>query len=175
MARALELARSVPFTAPNPRVGAVVVRAGEIIAEGRHEGAGTPHAEAVALNAIDAAGATLYVTLEPCSHQGRMPPCAPAIVAAGVARVVAAMEDPDAKVHGAGFAYLREHGVAVDVGVLEGAARRLNAGFVAHRTTGRPLATLKLKVVGYALSTSVTVRSAKVTVRAWPELIVIGT
>jgi diaminohydroxyphosphoribosylaminopyrimidine deaminase/5-amino-6-(5-phosphoribosylamino)uracil reductase len=144
MDSALELARSVPFTAPNPRVGAVIVRDGRVIGEGRHEGAGTPHAEAAALAGVDAAGATLYVTLEPCSHHGRMPPCAPAIAAAGVTRVVAAMEDPDSKVHGAGFAHLRERGVDVEVGVLEGAARRLNAGFIAQRTTGRPLVTLKL-------------------------------
>jgi diaminohydroxyphosphoribosylaminopyrimidine deaminase/5-amino-6-(5-phosphoribosylamino)uracil reductase len=115
-----------------------------VIAEGRHEGAGTAHAEAVALDGIDASGTTLYVTLEPCSHHGRMPPCAPAIAAAGVGRVVAAMEDPDPKVRGAGFAYLAEHGVAVEVGVGEAAARRLNAGFITQRTTGRPLATLKL-------------------------------
>jgi diaminohydroxyphosphoribosylaminopyrimidine deaminase / 5-amino-6-(5-phosphoribosylamino)uracil reductase len=144
MARALELARSVPFTAPNPRVGAVVVRDGAVVGEGRHRGAGTPHAESMALAGIDAAGATLYVTLEPCNHHGRMPPCAPAIVAAGVARVVAAIADPDPKVDGRGFAYLRDHGVEVVTGVLEAEARRLNAGFLTHRTTGRPLVSLKL-------------------------------
>lgn len=145
MRRALELARSVPFAAPNPRVGAVLVRAGEIVSEGAHQGAGTPHAEAVALDgAADVAGATLYVNLEPCAHKGRMPPCAPAIVAAGVTRVVAAMEDPDERVSGRGLAHLREHGVDVEVGLLEAEARRVNAGFVKQRTTGRPLVTAKL-------------------------------
>jgi diaminohydroxyphosphoribosylaminopyrimidine deaminase / 5-amino-6-(5-phosphoribosylamino)uracil reductase len=144
MARALELAASVPFTAPNPRVGAVVVRDGEIIGEGAHRGAGTPHAEAIALDGVDAAGATLYVTLEPCSHQGRMPPCAPMVADAGVTRVVAAMEDPDPKVDGAGFALLQKRGITVEVGLLAEEAERLNAGFVSQRTTGRPLVTLKL-------------------------------
>lgn len=144
MARALELARSEPFTAPNPRVGAVVVRDGRVIGEGFHRGAGTPHAEAVALDGVDAAEATLYVNLEPCSHHGRMPPCAPAIVAAGVTRVVAAIEDPDPKVAGAGFAHLRAGGVEVVTGVLADEARRLNAGFLKQRTTGRPVVTLKL-------------------------------
>lgn len=144
MARALELARAVPFTAPNPRVGAVLVRDGDVIGEGWHRGPGTDHAEVVALRDADAAGATLYVTLEPCSHTGRTPPCAPAIVAAGVERVVAAMQDPDPKVDGGGFAYLRGHGVDVVEAVGADAARRLNAGFVSQRTTGRPLVTLKL-------------------------------
>ena len=144
MARALELAASVPFTAPNPRVGAVVVRDGAVIGQGSHQGAGTPHAEAVALDGIDAGGATLYVTLEPCSHHGRTPPCAPMIVDAGVSRVVAAMGDPDRKVDGAGFALLEERGVAVEVGLMADVARRLNAGFVSQRTTGKPLVTLKL-------------------------------
>jgi diaminohydroxyphosphoribosylaminopyrimidine deaminase/5-amino-6-(5-phosphoribosylamino)uracil reductase len=144
MARALELARSVPFTAPNPRVGAVVVRDGAVISEGAHQGAGTPHAEAVALDGVDAAGATLYVNLEPCAHQGRMPPCAPAIVAAGVARVVVAVEDPDERVRGAGIAHLESNGVEVVTGVLADEARRVNAGFLKQRTTGRPLVTLKL-------------------------------
>ena len=94
MRRALELASRPPFTSPNPRVGAVLVRDGEVVAEGSHLGAGHPHAEAVALAACDAAGATVYVNLEPCSHHGRMPPCAPALVEAGVARVVCAIADP---------------------------------------------------------------------------------
>ena len=144
MTRALELARSIPFTSPNPRVGAVIVRDGRVIAEGAHRGAGTAHAEAAALAGVDAAGATVYVTLEPCSHHGRTPPCAPTLAAAGVARVVAAMEDPDPKVRGAGFAHLRDNGVEVVTGVLEDEARRLNAGFVKQRTTGLPLVTMKL-------------------------------
>jgi diaminohydroxyphosphoribosylaminopyrimidine deaminase/5-amino-6-(5-phosphoribosylamino)uracil reductase len=144
MARALELARSVPFTAPNPRVGTVLVRDGAVIGEGAHHGAGTPHAEAVALDGVDATGATLYVTLEPCNHEGRMPPCAPAVADAGVVRVVAAVEDPDEKVRGRGFEHLRARGVTVDVGTMEAEAIRLTAGFFKHRTTGRPLVTAKL-------------------------------
>ena len=144
MQRALELAAEPPFTSPNPRVGAVVVRAGVIIGEGRHEGAGTPHAEAVALEGLDATGTTLYVNLEPCVHQGKMPPCAPLVAAAGVTRVVAAIEDPDTRVAGGGFEYLRGKGVEVDVGTMAAEAERLNAPFLHHRWTGRPLVTLKL-------------------------------
>lgn len=144
MDRALDLARAPVSTSPNPRVGAVVVRAGEILAEAAHEGAGHPHAEARALDGVDARGATLYVTLEPCSHQGRMPPCAPKIVSAGITRVVAAMRDPDRRVSGAGIDLLRSAGIAVDVGLRENEARRLNAPFVHHRATGFPLVTLKL-------------------------------
>lgn len=144
MARALELARSAPFTSPNPRVGAVVVRDGAVISEGVHLGAGSPHAEALALQGIDAGGATLYVNLEPCTHQGRTPPCAPAVAEAGVARVVAAIPDPDERVRGAGFNLLRERGVDVAVGVLEDEAEWLNAPFLHHRRTGRSYLTLKL-------------------------------
>jgi diaminohydroxyphosphoribosylaminopyrimidine deaminase/5-amino-6-(5-phosphoribosylamino)uracil reductase len=144
MDRALELARSVPFTSPNPRVGAVLVRDGQIISEGAHQGAGTPHAEALALEGTDAAGATLYVNLEPCSHHGRMPPCAPAVAGSGVERVVAAMSDPDERVSGRGFDVLRAAGVRVDVGFRDSEALRLNAPFVHHRNTGRPLVTVKL-------------------------------
>jgi diaminohydroxyphosphoribosylaminopyrimidine deaminase/5-amino-6-(5-phosphoribosylamino)uracil reductase len=144
MARALELARSETNTSPNPKVGAVVVRHGEIIAEGVHRGSGTPHAEVVALDGADAAGATLYVNLEPCNFTGKTPPCAPAIAASGVTRVVAAMTDPDPRVNGSGFERLRATGIHVTVGILERAARRLNAAFVHHRATGRPRVTLKL-------------------------------
>lgn len=144
MARALELARSHPFTSPNPRVGAVVVRDGEIAAEGAHEAAGGPHAEIVALEKVDARGADLYVTLEPCTHQGRTPPCVAAIVSAGVARVVAAMEDPDPRVGGDGFSALEEAGIEVRGGVLEAGARRLNAPYIHHRRTGRAFVSLKL-------------------------------
>ena len=146
MARALELARLAPFTSPNPRVGAVVVRDGALIGEGAHLGAGTPHAEAVALAGIDARGSTLYVNLEPCNHHGRMPPCAPAVAEAGVTRVVAAISDPDPRVSGSGFAFLRERGVEVTEGVLADRAAWLNAPFLHHRRTGRTFVTLKLAV-----------------------------
>ena len=144
MARALELARLAPFTSPNPRVGAVVVRDDEVVAEGAHLGAGTPHAEAVALAGIDGRDATLYVNLEPCNHHGRMPPCAPAIAEAGVRRVVAAIPDPDPRVSGSGFAFLRARGVEVIEGVLADKAAWLNAPFLHHRRTGRTFITLKL-------------------------------
>jgi diaminohydroxyphosphoribosylaminopyrimidine deaminase/5-amino-6-(5-phosphoribosylamino)uracil reductase len=144
MARALELARRPAFTSPNPKVGAVVVRAGEILGEGWHEGAGTPHAEIQALDGIDARGATLYINLEPCVHHGRTPPCAPELVSAGIARVIAAMEDPDERVRGGGFDYLRSHGIEVVSGVLADEARLLNAAYLHHKITGRPFVTLKL-------------------------------
>lgn len=144
MRRALELAATPVFTSPNPRVGAVIVRDGRIVGEGFHEGPGHSHAEAVALEGIDARGATCYVTLEPCSHHGRKPPCAPAIVAAGIERVVAAVQDPDERVDGSGFRHLRDRGVEVTVGLLEDEARAGNAPFIHQRSTGRALVTLKL-------------------------------
>ena len=144
MARALDLARSAPFTSPNPRVGAVLVRDGRIVSEGAHMGTGTPHAETVALDEVDATGATLYVTLEPCNHHGRTPPCAPAVADAGVARVVAAIADPDPRVDGSGFDLLRERGVEVTTGVLDREAEWLNAPFLHHRRTGRAFLSLKL-------------------------------
>ena len=144
MARALELARSAAFTSPNPRVGAVVVRGGAVVGEGHHEGAGRPHAERVALEGLDAGQATMYVTLEPCSHHGRTAPCAPELVAAGLARVVVAMTDPDERVAGRGIAQVRAAGIEVTTGVLEAEARALNAPYLWHRTTGRPLVTVKL-------------------------------
>ena len=144
MARALELASSPAFASPNPRVGTVVVREGEVVGEGVHEGPGTPHAEAVALRGTDGRGATVYVTLEPCNHQGRTPPCAPALVEAGVDRVVAAIEDPDPRVGGSGFEVLRRAGVEVEVGVLRAEAERLNRAYLHHRRSGRTFASLKL-------------------------------
>lgn len=144
MARALELARSAPFTSPNPRVGAVLVRDGRIISEGAHMGAGTAHAEAVALEGTDARGAILYVNLEPCNHTGRTAPCAPAIAAAGVSRVVAATADPDRRVDGSGFALLRAAGIEVTTGVLDRESEWLNAPFLHHRRTGRAFVSLKL-------------------------------
>ena len=144
MRRAIDLGRLAAFTSPNPRVGAVLVKDGRIVAEGRHEGAGSAHAEIQALAGADARGGVLYVLLEPCVHQGRTPPCAPAVAASGVRRVVAAMQDPDERVRGRGFEYLRARGIEVTSGVLESAARRLNAPYICHRTTGRSWVTLKL-------------------------------
>jgi diaminohydroxyphosphoribosylaminopyrimidine deaminase/5-amino-6-(5-phosphoribosylamino)uracil reductase len=147
MVRALRLAeRGLFTTTPNPRVGCVIVQGGEPVGEGYHERAGEPHAEANALLAAGsrAAGATVYTTLEPCSHHGRTPPCADALVAAGVRRVVAAMGDPNPKVAGAGFARLRAAGVEVVSGLLEDEARELNIGFVSRLTRGRPWVRLKV-------------------------------
>ena len=144
MHRAIGLARRAPRTSPNPRVGAVVARDGAVIGEGWHRGAGHPHAEVEALDGVDARGATLFVTLEPCVHHGRTPPCVESIVSAGVARVVVAMEDPDERMRGAGLEYLRTRGVDVVTGPLEEPAVDLNVAFVHQRRTGRPLLTLKL-------------------------------
>jgi diaminohydroxyphosphoribosylaminopyrimidine deaminase/5-amino-6-(5-phosphoribosylamino)uracil reductase len=147
MRRALDLAeRGLNTTTPNPRVGSVIVKDGAIVAGGWHEKAGLPHAEALALKAAGerARGATLYLNLEPCSHHGRTPPCADAIVAAGVKRVVAAMQDPNPKVAGAGFAKLRAAGIEVEHGLMEEEARELNIGFVARMTRGRPWVRMKI-------------------------------
>jgi diaminohydroxyphosphoribosylaminopyrimidine deaminase/5-amino-6-(5-phosphoribosylamino)uracil reductase len=147
MSRALELAeRGLYTTTPNPRVGCVIVRGGEIVAEGWHERAGEPHAEAIALAAAGerARGATAYVTLEPCSHQGRTPPCSEALVGAGIARVVAAMEDPNPLVAGNGLRRLRAVGIESACGLMETEARELNIGFVARMTRGRPWVRMKI-------------------------------
>jgi len=147
MARALELARRGLYTThPNPRVGCVLVKDGRLVGEGYHARAGEPHAEVHALNAAgDAArGATAYVTLEPCSHHGRTGPCAVALIEAGVARVVVAMEDPNPAVAGRGIAMLREAGIEVTVGIAEDEARALNAGFVRRMDHGRPFVRLKM-------------------------------
>ena len=147
MERALVLAgNGLGLAPPNPLVGAVVVAAGEIVGEGWHEGPGTAHAEVIALREAGdrAHGATLYTTLEPCSHQGRTPPCAPAVARAGIARVVAAVRDPNPVVDGAGLRILRGAGVAVDEGVLNEPAARLIEGFAKHVTTGLPFVTLKM-------------------------------
>jgi diaminohydroxyphosphoribosylaminopyrimidine deaminase / 5-amino-6-(5-phosphoribosylamino)uracil reductase len=145
MAMALAAARRAAFTSPNPKVGAVVMSpAGEVLGEGYHRVHGAPHAECDALNGIDASGATLYVTLEPCTVEGMTPPCAPMVIASGVTRVVVAMEDPDPRVRGAGIAALQAAGLEVEVGVLEDEARSLNQAYIHHRTTGLPFVTLKL-------------------------------
>jgi diaminohydroxyphosphoribosylaminopyrimidine deaminase/5-amino-6-(5-phosphoribosylamino)uracil reductase len=147
MARALALAaRGLYSTSPNPRVGCVIVRDGEVVGEGWHEVAGKPHAEVNALlqAAAGARGATAYVTLEPCNHHGRTPPCSEALVAAGVARVVAAMRDPNPLVSGQGFARLAQAGIQVDQGLLEAEARELNIGFVSRMTRKRPWVRMKI-------------------------------
>ena len=133
-------------TSPNPAVGAIIVQDGEIVGRGHHTWAGVKHAEVLALEQAGerARGATLYITLEPCSHQGRTPPCADALLAAGVARVVAAMEDPDPRVAGAGLRRLRAAGIDTDVGLLEAEARELNLGFVSRMTRGRPWVRVKI-------------------------------
>ena len=147
MARALELARKGLYsTHPNPRVGCVIVKDGRIIGEGWHAKAGEPHAEVHALRQAGerARGATAYVTLEPCSHHGRTPPCADALVTAGVARVVAAMQDPNPQVAGSGLQRLAEAGIEVLSGVLESEARALNAGFIKRMESGLPFVRVKL-------------------------------
>jgi diaminohydroxyphosphoribosylaminopyrimidine deaminase/5-amino-6-(5-phosphoribosylamino)uracil reductase len=130
---------------PNPAVGCVVVRGGHVLGRGWTQDGGRPHAEVMALaRAGDARGATAFVTLEPCAHHGLTPPCAEALVAAGVARVVAATGDPDPRVAGRGFAILRAAGIEVAVGVRDAEARRDHAGFLLRVTAGRPFVTLKL-------------------------------
>ncbi len=147
MAQALRLAeRGLWTTDPNPRVGCVIVRDDEVVGEGWHERAGEPHAE---VNALRQAGdraraATAYVTLEPCSHYGRTPPCAEALLSAGVARVVAAMVDPNPKVSGQGLALLEQAGIETSVGLLEAEARLLNPGFISRFSRGRPYVRCKL-------------------------------
>lgn len=149
MRRALRLAaRGAGRTSPNPVVGAVAVRDGEVVGEGYHHALGEPHAEANAVAAAGerARGATLYVTLEPCAHHGRTPPCVDAIRSAGVARVVAAMRDPFPKVDGRGFRLLREAGIAVEPGLLADEAARLNEGYLTRLREGRPFVLVKLAV-----------------------------
>ena len=147
MARALLLAeRGAYTTRPNPMVGCVIAHGGEIVGEGFHQRAGEAHAEVFALQAAGdrAKGATAYVTLEPCAHTGRTGPCADALIAAGVTRVVAAMRDPFAQVDGAGFDKLRAAGIAVEHGLMEAQARELNRGFLARVERGRPWLRVKL-------------------------------
>jgi diaminohydroxyphosphoribosylaminopyrimidine deaminase/5-amino-6-(5-phosphoribosylamino)uracil reductase len=147
MRRALRLAaRGAGRASPNPMVGAVIVSAGEIIGEGFHRGPGTAHAEIVALERAGdkARGATMYLTLEPCTHHGRTPPCAPRVVASGLKRVVIASEDPNPKVAGGGIAALRQAGIEVEVGLLRDDENRLNEAYRRYITTGRPFVTLKV-------------------------------
>jgi diaminohydroxyphosphoribosylaminopyrimidine deaminase / 5-amino-6-(5-phosphoribosylamino)uracil reductase len=145
MSRALELARRGLYTTdPNPRVGCVLVLDGEIVGEGWHQRAGQAHAEVNAIRAAGerATGATVYVSLEPCRHQGRTGPCTGALVTAGVRRVVAAMTDP--RTAGQGFEALRDAGIEVACGLLEDQARALNPGFVMRHTRGRPYVRIKM-------------------------------
>ena len=147
MARALQLAVRGRYGAhPNPMVGCVIVRDGAVVGEGWHERAGEPHAEINALLAAgdNARGATVYVSLEPCAHHGKTPPCADALVEAGVGRVVAAMEDPFGDVAGRGLERLREAGIPVEVGLMQEAAASLNAGFISRVQRGRPRVRLKV-------------------------------
>lgn len=147
MARALELARRGRFTTtPNPNVGCVIVRDGQIVGEGWHQRAGEPHAEVHALRMAGdrARGATAYVTLEPCSHHGRTPPCCDALIAAGVKRVVAAMQDPNPQVAGRGLHRLHQAGIEVSHGLMMQEAEALNRGFLKRMRTGFPWIQLKL-------------------------------
>ena len=149
MARALRLAEYGLFsTSPNPRVGCLIVKDGLVVGEGWHHRAGEAHAEINALQAAGeaAGGATAYVTLEPCSHHGRTPPCAEALIAAKVGRVVAAMQDPNPQVAGEGLAQIRQAGIRVECGLLASEAQELNIGFVARMTRGRPW--LRMKMAG---------------------------
>lgn len=147
MARAIRLAVLGLYTAePNPRVGCVLVRDGEVVGEGWHQRTGGPHAErlALAMAGERARGATAFVSLEPCCHHGKTPPCTDGLIAAGVTRVVAAMRDPNPLVAGAGLARLRAQGIEVEVGLLEEEARRLNPGFIKRMEQGLPYVRCKL-------------------------------
>ncbi|BDM65431.1 riboflavin biosynthesis protein RibD [Shewanella sp. NFH-SH190041] len=147
MARAITLARRGRYTtAPNPNVGCVLVKDGTVIGEGFHIRAGGPHAEVHALRQAgeQAQGATAYVTLEPCSHYGRTPPCAKGLIDAGVSRVVVAMKDPNPQVAGQGIAMLRDAGIDVSAGLLEAQSRALNPGFLTRMETGLPFVTVKV-------------------------------
>jgi diaminohydroxyphosphoribosylaminopyrimidine deaminase/5-amino-6-(5-phosphoribosylamino)uracil reductase len=150
MARAIQLAKKGQYTThPNPRVGCVIVKDGQVIGEGYHQRAGEPHAEINAIlqlqsKQLSARGATAYVTLEPCSHMGKTPPCANALVDAGVARVVIAMQDPNPQVAGRGIAQLKEAGIAVEVGLLKKQAKALNPGFIKRMEQGLPWVRVKL-------------------------------
>ncbi|WP_456444954.1 bifunctional diaminohydroxyphosphoribosylaminopyrimidine deaminase/5-amino-6-(5-phosphoribosylamino)uracil reductase RibD, partial [Thiolapillus sp.] len=147
MARAIRLARLGLYTTdPNPRVGCVLVRDGEVVGEGWHRKAGEPHAERLAIAAAGekARGATAYVTLEPCCHHGKTPPCTAGLLEAGVSRVVAAMEDPNPLVAGKGLALLAEAGVETASGLLREEAEKLNPGFIKRMKTGLPWVRCKL-------------------------------
>jgi diaminohydroxyphosphoribosylaminopyrimidine deaminase/5-amino-6-(5-phosphoribosylamino)uracil reductase len=187
MRRALELAtRGWGRVSPNPLVGCVLVRDGRVVAEGWHEGPGTEHAEAMALRLAGdrAAGATAFVTLEPCDHHGRTPPCARALIAAGLEGVIAATRDPNPIVDGSGLRALRDAGLAVEEGLLEAEAMRQNVAFRTHVRSGRPFVVLKMaaSLDGKAAardgsSTWITGEAARADVqrlRAWSDAVVVG-
>lgn len=177
MAQALRLAeRGLYTTQPNPRVGCVIAQGGEPVGSGWHRRAGGPHAEVFALREAGerARGATAYVTLEPCAHHGRTPPCADALVAAGVARVVIAAEDPFPAVAGRGIARLRAAGIAVETGLMREAARELNLGFFSRLERGRPFVRVKLAMsldgrtaLGNGESKWITGAAARADVQRW--------
>ena len=177
MARALELAeRGLTTTHPNPRVGCVIARDGKIIGEGWHERAGEAHAEVMAIAAAGAAaaGASAYVTLEPCSHFGRTPPCADALIRARLARVVFAIEDPNPRVGGEGAQRLRQAGIGVEAGLLAREAEELNAGFLSRMRRGRPWVRIKLAMsldgrtaLASGLSRWITGEAARDDVQKW--------
>jgi len=145
MAEALRLAEKGLYTTrTNPRVGCVIVKDGEIAGRGYHLSPGNPHAEILALDSVtDCASATIYVSLEPCSHHGKTPPCAEALVAAKVSRVVAAMTDPNPLVNGRGLKFLQSHGIQTETNILKSEAAELNKGFAKRMTSGRPYMTVK--------------------------------
>ncbi len=177
MAQALRLAEQGLYsTSPNPRVGCVLAAEGKIAGSGWHRRAGEPHAEVHALREAGdkARGATVYVTLEPCSHHGRTPPCADALISAGVARVVVAVQDPNPKVAGEGIGKLRAAGIAVECGLMEAAARELNAGFFARMTRGIPLVRSKIAMsldgrtaLANGVSKWITGEAARLDVQHW--------
>lgn len=148
MARALQLARRGLYTTdPNPRVGCVIVKDGKVVGEGWHERAGQPHAEIIALQQagkLNTHSAGVYLTLEPCCHEGRTPPCTPALIKAGVKRVVAGMRDPNPLVAGKGFKELESQGIQVVTGLMEQEAEALNPGFISRMRRGRPFVRVKL-------------------------------
>ncbi len=177
MAHALRLAERGLYTSqPNPRVGCVIAHAAEVVGEGWHQRAGEPHAEVFALRAAAerARGATAYVSLEPCAHQGRTPPCAEALIAAGVARVVVAAEDPFPQVDGRGIGKLRAAGIVVETGLLREAARELNIGFFSRIERHRPWLRVKLAMsldgrtaLGHGESKWITGEAARADVGRW--------
>lgn len=177
MAQALRLAEQGLYgTSPNPRVGCVLVRDERIAGSGWHRRAGEPHAEVHALREAGdlARGATAYVTLEPCSHHGRTPPCAEALIAAGVARVVVAVQDPNPQVAGGGIAKLRAAGIIVETGLMESAARELNIGFFSRMMRGTPWLRSKIAMsldgrtaLGNGVSQWITSEAARRDVQHW--------
>ncbi len=156
----IEARKGIGRTSPNPCVGSVIVKEGRVIGKGYHKKAGTPHAEIHALRQAGdgAQGATLYVTLEPCSHTGRTPPCCEAIAASGLRRVVMGMVDPNPLVQGRGSEFLMSKGIAVTTGVLEKGCRELNRSFIKHITTGRPWVVMK---AGMSLDGKITYQGRK--------------